>query len=70
MYEGGLFQFANAPHYWLACLRTINGGFPGTAKVWRIYASTGGNLERQDCHPIQLVTTPVADRMEGAYRFD
>jgi hypothetical protein len=57
------------PHYWLACLRTLPGGVPGTGRDWRIYAPTPGNLEKEDCEQIRLASTSV-DRKQGAYKYE
>ena len=55
-------------HYWLACLRLLPGGVPGTGRTWRLYAPTGGNLER-DCEQVRLAATAV-ERKQGAYKFE
>ncbi|KAK1770213.1 hypothetical protein QBC33DRAFT_567560 [Phialemonium atrogriseum] len=68
VYEDGFFVYDSMPHYWLACLRTLPGGVPGTGRTYRIYASTFSNLESGDCEPIRLATKSV-DKTEGAYKY-
>jgi hypothetical protein len=65
--EGGFFAYDGLPHYWLACLRLLPGGVPGTGRTWRLYAPIFGNLEK-DCEQVKLVATPV-DRKAGAYQY-
>ncbi|GAB1309881.1 Endo-1,3(4)-beta-glucanase 1 carbohydrate binding domain-containing protein [Madurella fahalii] len=69
--ENGLFMYTreNMPHYWLACLRTLEGGVIGTVRVWRIYAPIPMKQGRGDCWPVKLVAKPV-DKKTGAYKYE
>jgi len=70
VYQNGFFSprdTGNA-HYWLACLRLLPGGVPGTGRTWRLYAPTAQNLEK-DCEQVRLAATAV-DRKQGAYKFE
>ena len=55
-------------HYWVACLRLLPEGVPGTGRAWRLYAPTPQNLEK-DCELVRLSSTAV-DRKQGAYKFE
>jgi len=68
IYQNGLFDSEVWPHYWVACLRLLPGGVPGTGRAWRLYTSIDINLEK-DCEPIRLVSSTV-DRKQGAYKYE
>jgi len=69
VYRDGFFMYDVSPHYWLVCLRTLPGGNVGTGRTYRIYAPTPENLNRTDCEQAKIATTQVADRKQGAYRY-
>jgi hypothetical protein len=69
VYQNGFFVYDGMPHYWLACLRTLPGGVPGTGRAFRIFAPTPGNLEKGNCEQIRLATTAVP-RSQGAFKYD
>lgn len=70
VYEDGFFSYTGTRSYWLACLRRLPGGTVGTTRSWRIFAPTPENLDNDDCEQIKLVVTSVADRKQGAYKYE
>ena len=70
VYRDGLFSYDGSPHYWLACLRTLPGGNPGTARTYRIYIASYENMERLDCEQVRLIIVGVGDREEGAFKYE
>ncbi|PKS12468.1 hypothetical protein jhhlp_000674 [Lomentospora prolificans] len=67
VFEDGFFSPPGRP-YWLACLRTLPGGTPGTTRSYRLYAPTAENLEKTGCDQVKLIATSV-DRKQGAYEW-